>query len=715
MTGLSGSGKSTLAVEIHKILRDKGVSCILLDGDTLRAGLNRDLGFCANDRVENIRRAAEVAKILVDAGHTVLAAFITPLECLRRTVRDLFAPGRYVEVFLACPLEICEQRDPKGLYELARTGRISEFTGISSPFEVPAAADLTIPTSRQTVEQSVAMLMDFIQGSLQDKGSLRQETAGLDAVPHAPVRADRRPARVGPRVCVIGLDCVPPSVVFGEFGRELPTLRALMEHGVWGPLRSTDPPITIPAWATITTGKDPGELGIYGFRNRRDHGYGEMFTADASHVQAPRVWDYLEEKGLKSSLIGIPQTYPARAHHGITIAGFPAPHGESRLTYPPDLAKDLHEICRGEYMVDVAEFRTERKDRLLRDLYTMVERRFRAARDFLIHGDWDFFMMVEVAPDRLHHAFWRYWQPDHPLYEPGNPYESVIPEFYRHLDQCVGSLLAMLDDNTTVIVLSDHGAKSLQGGFCINEWLIRQGLLSLHGKVEVPVGLSADMVDWGRTKAWSEGGYYARVFLNVKGREPLGIIDPADFEPFRDSLAEMLAETPGDNGDRMRNTVLKPDGLFAECRNVPPDLMVYFDGLNRRSLGTVGTGHILTRDNDQGPDGANHDLEGIFISARLSDLRRGVVKGTNIEGASCLDITPTILHLYGMSVPGLRGSVIALGGGAWGTPCCSTGSPDSVCGSGTGPSMDSRSLETEGFTPDEEEEVKKRLAELGYI
>ncbi|MEW6348568.1 MAG: adenylyl-sulfate kinase [Thermodesulfobacteriota bacterium] len=696
LTGLSGSGKSTLSSMLYDTLRARGVPAILLDGDTLRSGLNRDLGFSAADRAENIRRAAEVARILVDDGHTVLAAFITPLECLRAAARGLFTPGTFVELFLDCPLEVCEQRDPRGLYRRARSGGIREFTGVSAPFEPPLASDLVVSTAEQTVDESAASVLRFLEKQFPDLATRTRRGSRL-----------RRP-----KVCVIGLDCVPPLVAFETLGGDLPNLRCLMEHGVWGPLRSTDPPITIPAWTTITTGKDPGQLGIYGFRNRRDHGYGEMCTADASHVQAPRLWDYLDENGLKSVLVGIPQTYPVRPHGGVTVAGFPGPTGRAVQTHPPELADELPEICGGDYLVDVEEFRTDRKDRLLRDLYTMVDRRFLLARDFLTRRPWDFFMMVEIATDRLHHGFWQYWRPDHKSYEPGNPYEEVIPDFYRYLDQRLGSLLGLLDDETTVVVLSDHGARTLRGGFCINEWLIRQGLLHLRAPVESPTALSSDMVDWSRTKAWSEGGYYARIFLNVKGREPLGTLAPEEYHSFREKLAVGLSEIPGENGDGLRNVVLRPDELFPECRNVPPDLMVYFDGLDRRSIGTVGTGRILTDGNNNGPDGANHDMDGIFVCARMADLRDGLRKGTRIEGATCLDITPTILDAFAVSVPaGLRGRVIPIHGYDAGASRIDPAS--SARTRASEPPQEPASMQ--GFTEDEENEVKKRLAELGYI
>jgi len=671
---------------------------VLLDGDMLRSGLNRDLGFSASDRAENIRRAGEVAKILSDAGHTVLAAFITPLESLRSAVRGLFEPGHYVEIFLECPLSVCEARDVKGLYCRARSGEIPEFTGISSPFENPTRSDLIVPTGEQTVEESLSTIIGWLEGRFPD---LRLSCS--------PWFGGSRPRR---KVAVIGLDSVSPSLVFGDAGKDLANLKALMDHGIWGPLASTDPPITIPAWTTMTTGKDPGELGFYGFRNRADYGYGEMITVNDSHVEAPRVWDYLEDFGLSSILIGIPQTHPPRPHQGITIAGVPVPDLERPSTYPADLANDVGRVAGGEYLTDVKNFRSSDKKLLLDTLYKMVERRFRLARDFVAHRAWNFFMMVEIAPDRLHHGFWRYFNPDHRLYEPGNQYESAIWDFYKYLDTCIGSLLALLDDDTTVMVVSDHGARNLVGAVCINEWLMQNGFLFLQKQPDTEQPLTTELIDWTRTKAWGEGGYCGRIFLNVSGREPQGIVKPEEYEQVRNELSELLGAMKGENGQPLANQVLKPENIYRSCLNVPPDLMVYFDDLNRRSVSTVGNGKILRSGNDIGLDDANHDREGIFISARMRELRQGLRKGRKAENASCLDITPSILHEFGLTIPrDLAGKVISIDDAPNVPPADST-APRAEKDNRT---RATRSHQTKGYSPEEEKVIKNRLMELGYL
>lgn len=165
-TGLSGSGKSTLANALERQLFEAGRFTYVLDGDNVRHGLNRDLGFTAADREENIRRIGEVGKLFVDAGVIVLTAFISPFRSDRRLVRALMAEGEFIEIYMRAPLEVCEQRDPKGLYKRARSGEIKDFTGIDSPYEEPENPEIIIDTGADDLETSVAHL----QLALQERG-----------------------------------------------------------------------------------------------------------------------------------------------------------------------------------------------------------------------------------------------------------------------------------------------------------------------------------------------------------------------------------------------------------------------------------------------------------------------------------------------------------------------------------------------------------------
>ena len=161
-TGLSGSGKSTLAVQLEAALHAQGFKTYLLDGDNIRSGLNKDLSFTDEGRVENIRRISEVCKLFLDAGVVLLSAFISPFQADRDQVKRIVGANNYFEVFVDAPLEVCEQRDVKGLYRKARSGEVKNFTGISSPYERPARPDVVIATDKMSVEESLAVLMKEI-------------------------------------------------------------------------------------------------------------------------------------------------------------------------------------------------------------------------------------------------------------------------------------------------------------------------------------------------------------------------------------------------------------------------------------------------------------------------------------------------------------------------------------------------------------------------
>ena len=164
-TGLSGSGKSTLANAVEEKLFEKGIRTYVLDGDNIRFGLNKNLGFSPEDRTENIRRIGEVAKLFIDAGMVVLTAFISPYRDDRDNVREIMADGDFIEVFVDCDLAVCEERDPKGLYKKARAGVIPEFTGISAPYEAPERAELVVNTSSKSVDESAEEVISYLKSN----------------------------------------------------------------------------------------------------------------------------------------------------------------------------------------------------------------------------------------------------------------------------------------------------------------------------------------------------------------------------------------------------------------------------------------------------------------------------------------------------------------------------------------------------------------------
>jgi adenylylsulfate kinase len=169
MTGLSGAGKTTLATHLEEELFHLGYLSYILDGDNIRAGINRKLSFSDEDRIENIRRIAEISKLFLECGIITINCFISPTESIRKMARTIIGPDDFIEVFVNAPLEVCEKRDIKGLYSKARNGEIKEFTGIDSPFEIPSDPDIEILTDRMTVEESVIKILDFLLPGIEYK------------------------------------------------------------------------------------------------------------------------------------------------------------------------------------------------------------------------------------------------------------------------------------------------------------------------------------------------------------------------------------------------------------------------------------------------------------------------------------------------------------------------------------------------------------------
>jgi len=463
------------------------------------------------------------------------------------------------------------------------------------------------------------------------------------------MQSGREPGRpAAKRVFVIGLDAAVPELVFDVWREELPNLNALANEGFWGRLASCVPAITVPAWSSMLSSRDPGKLGFYGFRNRADYTYDHMFAADADSVKVKRVWDYLGGAGLRSILVGVPQTYPVSPVEGILISGFLTPGREARFTHPESFREEVLRVA-SEYGFDARPFRTEKKDWLLGTIHAMTEARFTLADHLLATQAWDFFMWMEIGLDRLQHGFWHYHDPEHIHHQPGSPYAHALLDYYRRLDAKIGEWVEHLGPDTAVLVVSDHGAQRVDGWICINEWLHREGYLHFleEPRVGRPLPFEKVEVDWSRTRAWGAGGYYGRVFLNVEGREPQGVVPVGEVEALRDELIERLSALPSADGQPLETRVFKPEEIYADVNGIPPDLIVYFDNLRWRSAGSLGHGEIYRFTNDTGPDECNHSEHGIFI-LRAPGLSS---PGTRLKGAQLMDVAPTVLALLGQPIP----------------------------------------------------------------
>lgn len=451
------------------------------------------------------------------------------------------------------------------------------------------------------------------------------------------------------RVAVIGLDCAEPSLLFDRYADQLPNITRLRQDGVYGRLESVTPAITVPAWSCMTSGKDPGTLGIYGFRNRSDYAYGNLSIANGDAVHEPRLWDILSRYGKHSIVLGVPGTYPPTPIQGEMVSCFLTPNAAADYTYPAAL-KSAIEGWVGDYPFDIKHFRTNDKVWLLEQLYAMTRKHFEVARQLIQRHDWDFFMMVEIGVDRMHHGFWRFMDTAHRLYEPESPFHNAILDYYVMVDREIGTLLTLFGEQTHVLVVSDHGAKRMDGGICLNEWLIREGYLVLNeapDPSQPPVRFEDLNVDWSRTRAWGEGGYYGRLFLNVEGREPQGIVAPEATASLLAEISAMLEALGDENGAPIGTHCFQPQEIYHEVNGIPPDLLIYFGDLAWRSIGTVGWNRIHVFENDTGPDDANHAQHGIFI---YHDPQRNL-NGRELTGLHLMQIAPTVLKLLGIPIP----------------------------------------------------------------
>lgn len=431
------------------------------------------------------------------------------------------------------------------------------------------------------------------------------------------------------KICVLGLDGAAPQVVFRD--ERLSNLRRLMDAGVYGLLESVVPPSTMPAWACFAASQDPGSLGVYGRRQRSGYSF-----ADAAPPEALTIHDHLAQQGRKTILVGAPSR---------TARNFVS---------PVELQDKIGERMRDRF-VDTP-FPTGDKNRFKEEVFAMSERHWQTAKSLLAEQPWDYFQFTDIGLDRLQHAFWSYFDPKHALFESGNPYENVIPDYYRRLDEHVGDVLDLLDNETVVLVASAYGAQRLDGAFAVNEWLLREGLLALKEYPAAPTAFEELRIDWTRTRAWSDGGYCAQIFFNLQGREPQGVIPAAQAEAFANDLTKLLEALADDNGQSLQAIVSRPKQIYRETRNAAPDLIVELGGMFWRAIGSVGHSRICLG-HDAALGGCNHSEFGAFILAAPNCPLQG-----EYEGARLLDMAPTLLDLAGCEIPaGMQGKSLVSG------------------------------------------------------
>ncbi|MFH1415728.1 MAG: alkaline phosphatase family protein [Elusimicrobiota bacterium] len=441
----------------------------------------------------------------------------------------------------------------------------------------------------------------------------------------------------GKKVLIIGWDCAAPRLVFDRFRDKLPNVKNILETGFWGRMRTVIPPITIPAWRCMVTGKTPGELGLWGFRHRSGNSYSDFSITTTYDLKKDAVWDIIGKKGMKSVCSAVPPSYPVQPINGHMIGCFMTPDTNKKYTYPEEFKDEIEKLV-GKYPVDTV-FRTDDKAAIRDSAFDMTDKHFRVLEHLLKNKEWDFAMHVEIGLDRIQHAFWRYIDETHHLYEADSEFQSVILDYYRLLDRWLGRMMEIIDDDTLLLVVSDHGAKGMKGAFCVNQWLAEIGYLKFRKKPVPGQRIQDADIDWKKTKAWAWGGYYSRIFFNIKGREEKGRIKQGKSAVEIEKLKKTIKELKGPGGEKWNTSVYTPDEIYPEASGKKPELMVFWDDLYWRSAGTVGHDTMYLRENDTGPDDGVHDWNGIIMG-----YRKGWNRNVQLEDTSILDIFPTVLR-----------------------------------------------------------------------
>jgi predicted AlkP superfamily phosphohydrolase/phosphomutase len=402
-------------------------------------------------------------------------------------------------------------------------------------------------------------------------------------------------------------------------------------------------------------------------------------------VKEISIWDHLASAGKRSILVGVALTYPLRKINGISVGdAFTIPPNHDDFACPAEVMEEIIDLV-GEYPVNVKDFHTPDKEWLREQVFSTSRKQFQLVRHFLETQEWDYFHFVDMGLDLIQRGFWQFFDPQHRLYEPGNPYKDVIPDYYLFLDEQIGQILELLTDDTILLVASGYGAQRLDGGFCVNEWLIDEGLLVLNEYPQEISPFDQLNVNWAKTKVWSEGDGGAQIFLNLKGREPRGLIELADGSRFRDELKARLEAMLDDKDEPMSILTFKPEEVYRHVRNVVPDLIAQF-GDGWQAISDVGYGKFYIQENQAGLDGCRHSQFGTFILATSNSPLSG-----EVQGAQLLDVAPTLLDLAGYEIPAsMQGKSMVAG----------------------------QSMETEDasdLSRDEEEILRERLSGLGYI
>jgi predicted AlkP superfamily phosphohydrolase/phosphomutase len=551
------------------------------------------------------------------------------------------------------------------------------------------------------------------------------------------------------RVLVIGLDGVPLDLIkpWAQEGK-LPTLKSIMDEGVVGPLRSTVPPISAPAWSSFMTGKNPGKTGIYDFLYRRNGSYG-FSPNDAHRRDGKSIWNILSAEGKRVGVLNVPMSYPVEPVNGFMISGWMTPYMARDFVYPPHLLDEL-ETEVGPYRIyPNATFSEKHKESFLEACNQLLDLRTRTALYLMQREPWDFFMVVFFDTDRILHQMWHYLDRDHPWRSSDDAKDKSEPvwRYFQRLDRSIGQLIQQADDDTLVMIMSDHGMGPAHNMIVLNNWLLDIGLLQLkdspltklkhrsfkwgftlrnvhsivdrlglakHAEYKALYSVDAILkmlflsfhdVDWSRSKAYSFGRSVGPIYINVKGREPQGIVKPGrEYDEVRDGITSLAEElTDPRTGRNLVGCVLRREEIYSgPYLDQAPDLILLprHDTDKFFGLSDFGSNQMVQQIYRYSGMHLDHGL--------LLMMGSQIERGAKLDNANIIDLSPTILYAMGLPIPqDMDGRPLAeafAGDDAPGVPLLSTV-----------PTSSPQRSEEASYTAEESREIEGRLKQMGYL
>lgn len=494
------------------------------------------------------------------------------------------------------------------------------------------------------------------------------------------------------RVLIIGIDGGTFDIINPLFKQgKLPNLYKLSKRGFSAPLSSIIYPISPAAWGSFTTGVNPGKHGLYDFSTRKNGSYDQRPT-NSRDLHLPSIWHLLAQRNLKVGLVNVPGTYPPEPVNGFMVSGFPTPEENNDFTYPRSLLKELKDIIPNYHLQQGEIIRVGNEKAALKDTNEITKNITKTTLHIAMKLSWDLLITVYAGADALGHHFWKYMDPNHPDFEKSKfkIYGNVINDIYVLIDHEIGKLMSLVDDNTYVIIMSDHGFGGAYKALGLNDWLLkndwiqaRRGVISRlkyfgyrHGfnltsafrlakvvrtlkhrkkiyaeqsvirNLVMKLFFSTNNIDWSRTKAYCVGNC-GQIYLNVKGREPKGIIPPESRLTVAEKLrSELLQLKDDETGEVIFDNVFLREELYhGPFVEEAADLICYNSSsrfLIIRYLefggGELAFPHPIW-------SGA-HRLNGILF------LNGPCVQGSEKRSnkVNILDVTPTVMTLLGAPI-----------------------------------------------------------------